>query len=513
MDVDLVRNWARDGLLPTFHDLLKESAWCQFELPPEYASGMVWPSINTGLHPAEHQSGFGIQLIDGSYKLRPRRSSDIRGQPFWRHFAEQGRRIVVADIPFSSIVPQFGGRQFLGWGQHDWIGGPGSEPAGLLNDLERQFGQYPLRLSMDYGHDAKSLQKLRRDLSDAIDARTRMLRFLAKADDWDFFYAAFPESHVAGHLLWHLSDERHPAHSAGLIAAVGGGLRETYIRLDKALGELLAELGDDTCKVVFFSHGMGPNYHGDHLFPELLRRFNDARDKNGTSNELIGGTERVWRMTIGRLPANLRRVAKIGVPLTIRRWASAKRSQNPASWRRSYGFAMPRLDGFSALRANLVGREPDGLVAPGSDYHSYITALESEIRSWTNAETGQAAVDRIYKAEDFTDPLTLGGRPDMMVWWSKTAPIRTIRSPRLGSVSGPWLDEKSGEHVMHSLFLLHHPEAAPGRRKVSGMSPTDVAPTLFELAGLEFCSVSQGRSVYADLFAACQQRNRQAGPK
>lgn len=512
MDVDLVRDWGRDGLLPTFHNLLNRSAWCKFEVPPEYSSGMVWPTINTGLHPKNHQSGFGTQLIRGSYKLRPRKVSDIRGEPFWRHFAEQGRRIVIADIPFSTIVPHCGGRQFWGWGQHDWLGEPGSEPANLLPSLERRFGKYPLRLSMDYGLNTKSLQQLRRDLSVAIDRRTQMLRSLANAGEWDFFYAAFSESHVAGHLYWHLGDCRHPSHSLEQAGAVGEGLRDVYVRLDKALGELMADLSEDTCKVVFFSHGMGPNYHGDHLFPELLQRFNLARDKTGKVDDLIGSTERIWEMTIGRLPAKIRRMAKMRLPLAARRWASAKRAQNPVTWSKSYAFAMPKLDGFSALRVNLIGREPDGRILPGSDYHDYVSEFESEIISWVNADTGEPAVDRIFKAGDRTDPLELGGAPDLMVWWSKTAPIRTIRSPRLGRVSGSSLDAKTGEHIMHSLFLVHRPDIVPGRRYINGMSLTDVTPTLSELAGLVPDAAGDGRSVYAELIGQSRQEDQRAGP-
>lgn len=45
MDAALVRRWAAAGHLPGFAQLLETSAWTQFELPPDYSSGMVWPSI------------------------------------------------------------------------------------------------------------------------------------------------------------------------------------------------------------------------------------------------------------------------------------------------------------------------------------------------------------------------------------------------------------------------------------------------------------------------------------
>jgi len=79
MDAALVQRWACAGHLPTFARLLETSSWTQFELPPDYSSGMVWPSINTGLASTDHQAYFGTRLVEGTYTSRPRHHSDLRG--------------------------------------------------------------------------------------------------------------------------------------------------------------------------------------------------------------------------------------------------------------------------------------------------------------------------------------------------------------------------------------------------------------------------------------------------
>lgn len=132
LDAGLVRTWAEAGLLPTFRALLGSSAWCAFEIPPQYSSGMIWPSINTGLPPSEHQSGFATRLTGDGHSLRPRQIADIQGKQFWNQLADRGHRIIVADVPFSRIIPESGGQQFWGWGQHDWTGKPASHPPSLL---------------------------------------------------------------------------------------------------------------------------------------------------------------------------------------------------------------------------------------------------------------------------------------------------------------------------------------------------------------------------------------------
>ena len=501
MDIELVRGWVSAGLLPTFRDLLNTSAWCTFDIPPEYSSGMVWPSINTGLPPEEHGSGFGTRLIGGRYKLRPRQSADIRGDPFWKGFTAAGRRIVIADIPFSRVIPECAGRQVWGWGQHDWTGEPASYPPGLLSELQSRVGRYPLRYSMDYSLHTSSLRELREDLFTAIERRTQLLGTLLQAGKWDLFYAAFPESHIAGHLFWHLNDRAHPAFSSRQLAQLGNALQDTYIRLDRALAQLLQRVGPDATKVIFFSHGIGPNYHGDHLFSELLWRFNARQGDTAQPRDTSSLIERLWKPTIGALPESLRRSVKIRLPLNARRWLSAKRAENPTRWRTARSFAIPRLDGFSAVRVNLRGREPHGRIEAGEGYRRYLSELESEMRSWTNGETGRPVVERIYRADEYGAAPAAGTTPDLMLWWSKAAPVRVIHSARLGRVAGRLAEHKSGEHIMRSLFLVQSAEFTAGRRQVSAMQPTDIAPTLSELAGIEAVESYRGRSRCEELLA------------
>lgn len=493
MDAALARSWAAQGRMPALRRLLGTSAWCQFDIPPDYASGMVWPSINTGLRPAEHGSGFGTRLVDSSYRLRPRAQHDLRGEPFWKAFADAGRRIVIADVPFSRVWPECGGRQFWGWGQHDWVGQPASHPPGLLEELRQRFGSYPVRHPMDYALRPDSLQRLREELFAAIDRRAELLETLLQPPAWDLFYCAFPEPHLAGHMFWHLHDPAHPLHAAMRQPSFGDPLRLAYERLDASLGRVLAQAGEATDVAVFFSHGMGPNYHADHLFAELLRRFNAGRGDALEDQPARGGLERVWRHTVTRLPEAVRRGVKMRLPTNLRRWASAKRAENPARWRASRSFALPRLDGFSAARVNLRGREPAGRVGP-QEFHAYLDALEAEIRTWTDAETGQPAVARVYRASPAQDPLAPGAGPDLMVWWSKSKPLRAIQSPRLGRVAGEAADERSGEHVMHSLLIVNAPGLAPGPRRIDGMGLPDIAPTLCDLAGVPLPRTARGRS-------------------
>jgi predicted AlkP superfamily phosphohydrolase/phosphomutase len=469
---------------------------------------MIWPSINTGLTPAEHDFFNVVRFVQGSYRVRRRELGELAGEPFWRWFARAGRRIVIADVPFARPEAQDGGRQFWGWCQHDQNGEPASVPGELLPDLARRFGAHPVRSCFSVGKDAAALARFRAGLLAGIRQRTELLCALAGERDWDLFYAGYCESHCAGHVAWHLNDESHPEHRREERASVGNIVLDVYSALDAGLGRLLRVAGPQTTCAILFSHGMGPNYHGDHLFEELLGRFDRAR--SGAPAEVAGAAppvvpapiERIWQSTVGRMPPAWRDRIKRRLPLSVRIGISLGRAQDPSAWARSLCFALPMRDGFSAVRVNLVGREPQGRIHPGQAYRDHLDALEAVLLRLSNAETGGRAVERLMRADRIVDPLSLGSGADLTVWWSKSAPLRAVLSPDLGTVTAPWTDDRSGEHVMRGMLLLSHPGASPGQRRIDGLQAPDIAPTLCELGGVVPGVPFSGRSRLSELLTA-----------
>lgn len=245
---------------------------------------------------------------------------------------------------------------------------------------------------------------------------------------------------------------------------------------------LIERLEDNSVLMIILSHGMGPNYNGNHLFPELLARFNRSRGGSAPSVGSASTMQQAWESTIGRLPPRIRRDTQRLLPQHVRRWLSTKRRQHPALWRGEAAFAMPGLDGFAAVRVNVRGREPAGVVRAGDDYDAYLDALQTEIESWTVGHTGHRAVVRMHRAARGAEALQLGVAPDLMLWWNKAGVIEEIRSRALGTVRGVSGDERTGEHVMQSLVLLHHSDTVAGPQTLSGMGISDIASTLLEFA-------------------------------
>jgi predicted AlkP superfamily phosphohydrolase/phosphomutase len=504
MDIELVRRWAEAGYLPTFRRLFGSSAWTHYVDPSEHLTGTIWASINSGLDALQHDYYFFRRFCGGSYRLRLARAEDMKADPFWKWFAQSGLRIVLGDVTHAVPKPEYGGKQFSGWGSHDVPLKRSSVPNGLLRDLSARFGTHPIPRCHNYSMETDSLIALRSGLLTGIERRTAIFKSLLLCRDWDLFYGLYSEPHCAGHLLWHLEDDTHPAHNPEQLAALGHALRDVYEAIDRALAELLACADTDTICAVFFSHGIGPNYHADHLFPRFVGRFNrwwEGKSPDpGGSDGLCGWVDSAWRNSIGRIPETWRMRAKRRLPVQLRAWISTMREQNSRQWSRMPAFPLP-FDVISSLRVNLAGREPQGRIRPGEEYRRYLDALTEELSRLTNTETGEPAVERIFRADRLTDPLTMGSGPDLLVWWSKSSPIRAIRSATLGTLSGELIYDHSGEHVTRGMLLISHRLARRGHHSIAGMRGVDIPATLCDLAGVQPGIILDGTSRRRDLLA------------
>jgi predicted AlkP superfamily phosphohydrolase/phosphomutase len=505
MDSQLVRRWAAAGFLPGFRKLFESAAWTEYTHPPEYSSGTIWPSVNTGVSPLRHGFYSLFRFCEGTYHLRLGRADDVRSDPFWQWFAGRGKRIVIADVPFAIPKSEFGGKQFWGWNQHDnWAWRKSSVPADLLSGLCREFGPPLARSCKDYPIRTHPLLKLKQGLLEAIRRRTGMLKSLLLLPDWDLFYAAYPETHCAGHRMWHLDDLSHPQHSQEQLSVVGHGLREVYQAIDHSLSELLKCTDESVTRLIFLSHGMGPNFHAAHLFPEFLARFNRSweekmfRQFGGYARD--GWFESIWRKSVWKLPVQWRNRLKYLFPVRMREWITLQRAQASRQWSRELSFSLPK-DGFSAVRVNLVNREPKGRIQPGGEYHGYMGSLLAELAQLTNAESGQPVVGRIFRVDEQMDPARIGGCSDLVVWWNKQRTIDTIHSPTLGLIGGPQSGDHTGEHVMRGAVILSHPKAELGEHAVPGMTILDVTATICELGGIRPASDIGGNSRCSQLLS------------
>jgi predicted AlkP superfamily phosphohydrolase/phosphomutase len=304
--------------------------------------------------------------------------------------------------------------------------------------------------------------------------------------DWDAVIAAFSESHCVGHQCRHLHEPSHERHDAALAARIGDPVRDVYVAIDAALGELIEAAGPDADVFVLGSHGMRSHYDATFMLDAILKRI----ERPGTSVPSVKTASRARRLW-GRTPPIVRRML---APL-----------KGPAKERLGMGelagrrfFTVPNNDAYGAIRINLVGREPGGRVQPGDEFEQVCAMLDADLRALVNLDTGAPAVRRVLRTQELYRGPLVDHLPDLMVEWNHQSPISRVHSEKTGEITGQYTKCRTGDHSPHGIFAATGPAVVPGPVK-EPVSVVDFGPTIADRLGMTLPDVD-GRSFAGNAF-------------
>ncbi len=471
-DAETLESGIATGTFPTFGRLRDAGAWGRVDSPPGFGSGAAWASFATGVSPARHGRYFYRQVVPGDYAAQAFHGDDFRAPAIWEHLSDAGRRVAVLDSPSMGVVEGINGISVADWITHDLVYQElRTSPPGLAAELTARFGSNPLmKCDQPGGRDRAGHRHLIEQLLDRIARKERATRHYLGAEPWDLFVMAFAEPHCVGHQCWHLRDPRHPLHDPGDAAALPDPVVSVYAAIDSAIGRILEDVGPETTVIVFSATGMGPNYTGNLVLDEVLRR--------------IDGVEAT---APAALTAGLKRALKGVLPLGIRRrYRPLKRRVEEGvqvgDRARRRCFAVPHNDISGAVRLNLVGREPRGLLHRGAEVDAYVEELTEALLALRNLDTGGPVVERVVRVADHCSGPYLDDLPDLFVVWSRESYPDRIGSERIGEITFRHRGNRTGDHLPSNVFFAAGPGVAPGR--LDGRSIYDFAPTVAALVGV-----------------------------
>ena len=151
-------------------------------------------------------------------------------------------------------------------------------------------------------------------------------------------------------------------------------------------------------------------------------------------------------------------------------------------------FAIPNNDAYGAIRLNLIGREPAGRVAPGTDFDTTCQMLASRLATWVNADTGTPVVARVLHASDHYPPSTVSALPDLFVEWERSEPIDAVEAPGLGRVASATSPARSGDHVPGGLLVVAGTGILPDA-PIDALRMEDIGPTIAAILGVDLGDV------------------------
>jgi predicted AlkP superfamily phosphohydrolase/phosphomutase len=453
----LVSRWVSEGKLHALAELAEEGTTYRLDNCWHTLPTSVWPELTSGRSPGKLALFFPpSQLRTGEAEPRPVTAEDVDPAGFWTIASEAGKRVAAIDLPWTVPPRELNGIFLAEWGTHDRWFGTASLPATFADDVRTEYGAYPVRLcDHDYGDSPTERERLARELLEAVDQETRLLRDLLHRDDWDLFACAFGQFQCVGHNFWGLMDA-----GDGVPHSLRDAMLDVYAKVDEGIAVLREAAGADAVSVVVASHGMGPLAGGPQLLSEVLVRLG-AGSGSGSAAQVRS-----------RLPMGVRSAIRTLVPGPLRRRLQRAAGSLPAplSSSATKAVALPAdIGGY--LRLNVVGREPNGSLEPGAEAETELEHLRRALLELEEPASGERIVTGVVSADD------------------------ACVSERVGLVKVPHrIANRSGDHTGEARLWLAGPRIRPTEGPGSAHA-LDVAPTILSLLEVPIPPDLDGKSL------------------
>jgi predicted AlkP superfamily phosphohydrolase/phosphomutase len=336
---------------------------------------------------------------------------------------------------------------------------PISTPSSYSRDLAKEIGEYH---TQGIAEDTKALSDGILDDKEYLEQARTVLAEHRRAFDAEFpkfrqglFFFYFSSLDLNGHMMWRLTDPKHPAYDPMLAAQYGNALEEFYQQIDQVLGEVLQRIDGDTTLLVLSDHGFAP----------YRRSFN----------------LNTWLLNNGYITLEAGSTPDANEPFAEVDWSRT----------RAYGL------GLNGLYLNLRGREREGIVEPGGPADALLREIQQKLLEIRDPKDSSQVITRVDLAgEAYQGPYARSG-PDALVGYNRgyRAGWKTI----LGAFPPEVLEDNtnawSGDHCMDYTQV---PGVLLSNRKIDAQNPalTDIAPTILAEFGIAKTKDMMGQSVF-----------------
>ena len=463
-DRALIDRLVDDGKMPTLARLREDGVSGGIDPLPGLADDGSWSTFATAMAPGKHGRFHHEQTVPGTYFTANLARSGMQHPPFWKALADAGLRVGVVDVPKAPLAGLEQGIEVADWMPH----GEDTQRV-TVNPVHHPLAEKFVR---DPEFDCESLRVSQAEtVAHATQIRGRGLRrrelleSLVGGEDWDFFITALAETHCAGHHFWHYHDQVHPRHDAEAAKAAGDLVAAEYREADSTLGRLIEAAGPATNVFVFSLIGMGPNYSAAHVLDDVLRSIEGPPVRN--------------RSELSRLkslvPLRLKRMARRRFPGVVSSLTS------PHSTRMA--FVVPHDAVSGAIRLNMKGREPAGIIEAGVEYDEWCRRITDVLLAVENADTGRPVVREVVRVADAYPGGHAADFADLLAVWDTSQPVSSVRSAGLGALGEPQVD-RAGNHTPGGWFTMAGPGIPTQSRRINARM-IDLGPTVARVLGVD----------------------------
>ena len=467
----LVTKWSKEGFLPNFARLIHRGAFgnCQSTIHP--LTPQAWTSIITGVGPGRHGIyDFGHREKNG-YNFELATSADRRWPAFWEVIGDS-KKMGIVNVPLSYPPDPVDG--FFISGMHTPTIEEGVFPKGLEKELE----DYIIDVMCHWYDDTNDFLA---DIKKMCNARHKNILNLIKSHPVDILFPVYIAADRVQHALWGYLTKKHLARP-GRGGDAGDAIFTVYKMMDKILGDYIDMADESKAHLLVVSdHGFGDLkkdvYLNAVLAKEGLLYFDPKKVRNYSPRDVPLSLDPTHDWQRNAFPNGS---AKFGDDESISKGDVDPRYKafDTVDWSKTKAYSAGL---FGNIWINLKGREPEGIVNPGSEFDELCKKIITLLKQIKDPDDGRPIVDKVYKKEElYSGPMTKIA-PDLIVKMRDYAYITRGSTEFLCNTPvSPVVVNHTGNHRINGIIGLYGPNIAKGI-KIYGASVLDVVPTLLHL--------------------------------
>jgi predicted AlkP superfamily phosphohydrolase/phosphomutase len=493
--LDVVNPLMAEGCLPTLHRLTQEGAYGELASTLHPLSPPAWTSFITGKNPGKHGIYDFVVHKPNSYELEYTYGGMRKGNSLWRLLSDADKKVVVLNVPMTYPPEAVNGVLISGFDS------PGTDsdfayPPAVLDEINGNIGPYQLR---DYPQ-GQNPDSFLQQLEELLAFRRRLTHYMMEHYEWDFFMMVFGETDLVQHAYWQYTDPAFTTISDSDRKKYGSVIRDTYVKMDSVLGELLAKVSGDTHVLVMSDHGAGPAYKAVFI--------NKWLEEQGFLS-YVGSEGKRWHL---ELLKKMHHTIKNTIPPAglewmkrtfpqVRQQIKSKIVFSDIDWAHTKVWSFGRES--TNLFFNLQDKFPQGIVTSGQEYEDLRDSLIEALKTIIDPDTGEPAVAQVLRGEEVYHGDCMDNAPDLLVTWRNHEYTswpgyndrdRELFEPSLHhSDFSDWSElQKGGNHRPNGILFVKGAAVQEGWR-IQNARIIDLAPTILHLMGKPIPSDMDGR--------------------
>ncbi len=402
--------------LPTLHRLMKQGAYAALQSVQPPATLPNWTSFLTGVNPGQH-GVFDFASREG-YQLRFT-GGTVRQAPLWIESLDAaGHPCACLGFPATWPPPQLKHGVFMsGWDSPVALSRDASFvwPRKYFESLCKAFDVLQFDDIDEFHADrAGWVEALPAKLCARVQRFTDMAAHLLAEREWHTMALYYGESDTAAHYLWSVHDSSSPRAPSEVSDAQRLGLTRLYQALDRALAQLMQQVGQDCELTLLSDHGSGGSsdkvlYLNRVLAEAGLLRFRQSGRAQAVSYAGKVAKQAGLRVLPRRAQQALFRSRHLNAPGRV----EAQLRFGAIDMHKTDAFS-DELNYFPSIHLNLAGREPQGRVHL-QDRERVIRDVEAALMALRDPWTGQSVVRQVWRREELFEGPVYERAPDLLL--------------------------------------------------------------------------------------------------